>query len=140
MERTTSLNDAGIDAPGIVAGRLAACDYAARFSDSHPPLNAIQAQIEAERCYYCFDAPCTHGLPDEHRRAAVHPAHCAGQPARRGPAILEANPLGGMCARVCPTENAVRAGLRAQHQRRQAGRDRLAAALCHRRLLLPIPG
>lgn len=63
MERTTSLNDAGIDAPGIVAGRLAACDYAARFSDSHPPLNAIQAQIEAERCYYCFDAPCTQVCP-----------------------------------------------------------------------------
>ena len=105
MERTTSLNDAGIDAPGIVAGRLAACDYAARFSDSHPPLNAIQAQIEAERCYYCFDAPCTKICPTSINVPQF--IHRIAQGNVRGAAetILEANPLGGMCARVCPTEN-----------------------------------
>jgi dihydropyrimidine dehydrogenase (NAD+) subunit PreT len=37
-----------------------------------------------------------------------------------------------MCARVCPTEVLCEAGLRAQHQRGQAGRDRPAAALCGR--------
>ena len=44
MERTTISTDAGIDTPGIVAGRLAACDYAARFGDSHPPLNATHTR------------------------------------------------------------------------------------------------
>jgi dihydropyrimidine dehydrogenase (NAD+) subunit PreT len=90
--------------PGIAAGRLAEADYTRNFSDSHPPLNRRQALIEAERCYYCFDAPCITACPtgidipsfiqrvaqDNHRGAAQ--------------AILEANPLGGMCARVCPTE------------------------------------
>lgn len=90
--------------PGIAAGRLAQADYARNFSDSHSPLNRRQALIEAERCYYCFDAPCITACPtgidipsfiqriaqDNHRGAAQ--------------AILEANPLGGMCARVCPTE------------------------------------
>ena len=105
MERTTTVTDAGIDAPGIVAGRLAACDYAARFSDSHPPLNAIQAQIEAERCYYCFDAPCTQVCPTSINVPQF--IHRIAQGNVRGAAetILEANPLGGMCARVCPTEN-----------------------------------
>ena len=105
MERTTTVTDAAIDAPGIVAGRLAACDYAARFSDSHPPLNAIQAQIEAERCYYCFDAPCTKVCPTSINVPQF--IHRIAQGNVRGAAetILEANPLGGMCARVCPTEN-----------------------------------
>ena len=105
MERTTTVTDAGIDAPGIVAGRLAACDYAARFGDSHPPLNAIQAQIEAERCYYCFDAPCTKICPTSINVPQF--IHRIAQGNVRGAAetILEANPLGGMCARVCPTEN-----------------------------------
>ena len=105
MERTTTLSDAGVDAPGIVAGRLAACDYAARFGDSHPPLNAIQAQIEAERCYYCFDAPCTKICPTSINVPQF--IHRIAQGNLRGAAetILEANPLGGMCARVCPTEN-----------------------------------
>lgn len=105
MERTTTQTDAGIDAPGIVAGRLAGCDYAARFGDSHPPLNATQAQIESERCYYCFDAPCTTACPTSINVPQF--IHRIAQGNLRGAAetILEANPLGGMCSRVCPTEN-----------------------------------
>lgn len=105
MERTTTQTDAGIDAPGIVAGRLAACDYATRFGDSHPPLNATQAQIESERCYYCFDAPCITACPTSINVPQF--IHRIAQGNLRGAAqtILEANPLGGMCSRVCPTEN-----------------------------------
>lgn len=105
MERTTTVTDAGSDAPGIVAGRLAACDYAARFGDSHLPLNVIQAQIESERCYYCFDAPCTTACPTSINVPQF--IHRIAQGNLRGAAqtILEANPLGGMCSRVCPTEN-----------------------------------
>jgi len=90
--------------PGIAAGRLPASDYALNFSDSHAPLNRIQALIEAERCYYCFDAPCQTAcptgidIPSFIQRIAQENNRGAAQ------AILEANPLGGMCARVCPTE------------------------------------
>jgi glutamate synthase (NADPH/NADH) small chain len=90
--------------PGIAAGRLAEADYARNFSDSHAPLNRTQALIEAERCYYCFDAPCITAcptgidIPSFIQRIAQDNTRGAAQ------AILEANPLGGMCARVCPTE------------------------------------
>jgi dihydropyrimidine dehydrogenase (NAD+) subunit PreT len=90
--------------PGIHAGRLDAAAYARNFADAHPPLGHAQALIEAERCYYCHDAPCIAACPtgidiptfiqriaQENQRGAAR-------------AILEANPLGGMCARVCPTE------------------------------------
>jgi len=91
-------------APGVIPGRLTPAQYAQNFCDAHPPLNLSQAKIEADRCYYCFDAPCQTACPtgidvpsfirriaDDNVRGAAH-------------TILEANPLGGMCARVCPTE------------------------------------
>ena len=93
-----------INTPGIAAGRLEATDYARNFADAHPPLTPHQALIEAERCYYCFDAPCTTAcptgidIPSFIQRIAQDNLRGAAE------AILSANPLGGMCARVCPTE------------------------------------
>jgi len=91
--------------PDIRPGRLTAADYARGFADATPPLTHTQALLEAERCLYCFDAPCATACPtgidvpsfikriaDENLRGAAR-------------TILESNPLGGMCARVCPTEN-----------------------------------
>jgi glutamate synthase (NADPH/NADH) small chain len=48
---------------GIHAARLSLADYAQNFSDTHPPLTRAQALIEAERCYYCFAAPCIAACP-----------------------------------------------------------------------------
>ncbi|HEY4079059.1 MAG TPA: NAD(P)-dependent oxidoreductase [Burkholderiaceae bacterium] len=89
---------------GIHAARLNLADYAKNFGDAHPPLTRAQALIEAERCYYCFDAPCITAcptgidIPSFIQRIAQENNRGAAR------AILEANPLGGMCARVCPTE------------------------------------
>ena len=49
--------------PGIQAGRLDAEQYRRNFCDAHPPLTLAQARIEAERCYYCFEAPCQAACP-----------------------------------------------------------------------------
>ncbi|MBV8620142.1 MAG: NAD(P)-dependent oxidoreductase [Curvibacter sp.] len=89
---------------GIHAARLNLADYARQFSDSHPPLTRAQALIEAERCYYCHDAPCTTACPTGIDVPTF--IQRVAQDNNRGAAraILEANPLGGMCARVCPTE------------------------------------
>jgi len=88
----------------IRPGRLSACQYTDNFSDAHPPLTAMQALIEAERCYYCFDAPCINAcptgidIPSFIRRIGEDNVRGAAK------AILDANVFGGMCARVCPTE------------------------------------
>jgi glutamate synthase (NADPH/NADH) small chain len=90
--------------PDIRAGRLASPQYDAHFGDAHPPLTPVQALIEAERCYYCYDAPCVTAcptgidIPSFIRRIAEDNLRGAAK------AILEANVFGGMCARVCPTE------------------------------------
>ena len=90
--------------PDVKAGRLSACQYADNFGDAHPPLTPVQALIEAERCYYCFDAPCVAAcptgidIPSFIRRISEDNLRGAAK------AILEANVFGGMCARVCPTE------------------------------------
>ncbi|MEC5320115.1 NAD(P)-dependent oxidoreductase [Brenneria populi subsp. brevivirga] len=94
----------GVDAPGIQAGRLSDAQYADNFADSVVPLGKIQAVIEAERCYYCYDAPCTRSCPADINVPSF--IHRIAQENVRGAAeaILSANVLGGMCARVCPTE------------------------------------
>jgi len=89
---------------GIKAGRLGPDEYARNFSDSHEPLNHVQALIEADRCYYCYDAPCIKAcptgidIPTFIQRIAQENVRGAAK------AILEENIFGGMCARVCPTE------------------------------------
>ncbi len=89
---------------GICAGRLNAEQVQKNFSDSHAPLNRVQALIESERCYYCYDAPCITAcptgidIPTFIQRIAQDNVRGAAQ------SILDENILGGMCARVCPTE------------------------------------
>jgi dihydropyrimidine dehydrogenase (NAD+) subunit PreT len=90
--------------PDIRPGRLSQSEYEKNFGDAHPPLTPVQALIEAERCYYCFDAPCVAAcptgidIPSFMRRIGEDNLRGAAK------AILEANVFGGMCARVCPTE------------------------------------
>lgn len=33
------------------------------LSEYHPPLTDHEAMVEANRCLYCFDAPCTQACP-----------------------------------------------------------------------------
>ncbi len=77
---------------------------AEQFTDLAPPLTARQAAIEAARCLYCYDAPCTRICPSEIDVASfirnIHDENINGAAA----GILKQNILGGSCARVCPTE------------------------------------
>jgi glutamate synthase (NADPH/NADH) small chain len=91
-------------APDIRAGRRTPAQFAAAFADAAPRLSRTQALVEAERCLYCYDAPCITAcptaidVPSFIRRIADDNLRGAAR------AILEANPLGGTCARACPTE------------------------------------
>jgi dihydropyrimidine dehydrogenase (NAD+) subunit PreT len=91
-------------APGLAAGRLHPADYACNFADAHPPLSAAQAQVESERCYYCHDAPCITACPTGIDIPSFIARIAQGNLRGAAKTILSANALGGMCARVCPTE------------------------------------
>jgi len=88
----------------IAAGRLTPAQLAHNFADVVPPLQRQAALVEANRCFFCYDAPCIKAcptgidIPRFIRRIATED--------QRGAAdlILSANILGGSCARVCPTE------------------------------------
>ncbi|MBL4579597.1 MAG: dihydropyrimidine dehydrogenase, partial [SAR324 cluster bacterium] len=47
----------------VQAGRLSQEQLSENFSDSHPPLNSGNAIVEANRCYFCYDAPCIDACP-----------------------------------------------------------------------------
>jgi dihydropyrimidine dehydrogenase (NAD+) subunit PreT len=88
----------------IAAGRLSEAQLATNFDDVSPPLDRQGALLAAARCYYCYDAPCIQAcptgidIPSFIRRIASDNLRGAATD------ILGANILGGMCARVCPTE------------------------------------
>ncbi|MCE4537103.1 NAD(P)-dependent oxidoreductase [Pelomonas sp. P7] len=93
-----------MDLADLKSGRLAPDDYARNFGDAHPPLVRSQALIEAERCYYCYAAPCQTACPTGIDIPAFIQRIAQDNLRGAAEAILTANPLGGMCARVCPTE------------------------------------
>jgi glutamate synthase (NADPH/NADH) small chain len=90
--------------PDIAAGRLRPEDYRARFSDLHPPLDRHQAAVEADRCYFCFDAPCVTACPTGIDIPMFIREIMADNPRGAAATIFRENIFGGMCARVCPTE------------------------------------
>ena len=90
--------------PDIRPGRLPAEAYAAHFADHVPPLTDAQALLEASRCLYCFDAPCMQACPTRIDVPSFIKRIAEDNPRGAAEAILQANPLGGFCARDCPTE------------------------------------
>ena len=79
-------------------------EIARLFSAMHPAFTRQEALIEANRCLYCFDAPCADACPthiDVPRFIKkISSANLRGSAL----AILEANILGASCARVCPVD------------------------------------
>ncbi|KUF11185.1 NAD(P)-dependent oxidoreductase [Pseudoponticoccus marisrubri] len=90
--------------PGIAAGRLPAEEIARNFADLHPAYDDHEAQVAADRCYFCHDAPCITACPTDIDIPLFIRQIQTGMPEAAARTILEQNILGGMCARVCPTE------------------------------------
>ncbi|MDF3414514.1 NAD(P)-dependent oxidoreductase [Sulfitobacter sp. M57] len=89
---------------GIVAGRLEPDNYEAHFSDLHPRLDPHEALVAADRCYFCHDAPCITACPTDIDIPLFIRQIATGTPDAAAKTILTQNIMGGMCARVCPTE------------------------------------
>jgi len=90
--------------PGIVAGRLDPATIAGNFSDLAPPLSPHEALVAADRCYFCHDAPCVTACPTSIDIPLFIREIASGATEAAARTILSQNILGGMCARVCPTE------------------------------------
>lgn len=89
---------------GVQPGRLSPTVLDQNFRDAYPPLDPHEALVAADRCYFCHDAPCITACPTAIdiplfiRQIATDTSEAAAR------TILSQNILGGMCARVCPTE------------------------------------
>jgi len=88
----------------VAPGRLDAASLKANFADLHPALSKHEARVEADRCYFCFEAPCQQACPTSIDIPLFIREIAADNALGAARTILESNIMGGMCARVCPTE------------------------------------
>lgn len=92
------------DPRNVRSRRLTDAEIDINFSDMHPPLSRSEALIEADRCYFCFDAPCTTACPTGIDIPGFIQKIRSDNLKGSAYTILNENIMGGMCARVCPTE------------------------------------
>ncbi|MBS0573897.1 MAG: NAD(P)-dependent oxidoreductase [Proteobacteria bacterium] len=90
--------------PGVASGRLAPDEYALNFADIAPRFAPHEARVAADRCYFCHDAPCMTACPTTIDIPLFIRQIATGTPEAAAKTIFSQNILGGMCARVCPTE------------------------------------
>jgi glutamate synthase (NADPH/NADH) small chain len=75
-----------------------------RFPDLHPAFDSQSALAEANRCLFCFDAPCTVACPTHIDVPHFIKKIATGNLRGSATTILDANILGLSCARVCPVD------------------------------------
>lgn len=74
------------------------------FAEINPAMTSAEALAEANRCLYCFDAPCMHACPTHIDVPAFIKKIASGNLIGSARVIFDANPVGATCARVCPVE------------------------------------
>ncbi|MEK6216202.1 MAG: NAD(P)-dependent oxidoreductase [Boseongicola sp.] len=89
---------------GVQPGRLPKETLAENFTDLHAPFADHEAAVAADRCYFCYDAPCVTACPTSIDIPLFIRQIQTGHPDGAAKTIFDQNILGGMCARVCPTE------------------------------------
>jgi len=74
------------------------------FSEINPALTEAEALYEANRCLYCYDAPCTRACPTHIDVPSFIKKIASGNLQGSARVIFDANPIGATCARVCPVD------------------------------------
>lgn len=74
------------------------------FAEINPAMTPAEAGVEANRCLYCYDAPCMHACPTHIDVPAFIKKIASGNLTGSARVIFDANPIGATCARVCPVE------------------------------------
>ena len=90
--------------PSFLAQAATPPETVARFADLHPPLDKQAAVAEANRCLFCFDAPCMMACPTHIDVPRFIKKIATGNMGGSARTILEANILGASCSRACPVE------------------------------------
>ncbi|MBD2754454.1 NAD(P)-dependent oxidoreductase [Spirosoma validum] len=89
----------------ILNNRLTAEQYEQNFSDIHPPFeNREAALVEANRCLFCYDAPCTKSCPTSINIPKFIKQITTDNVKGSAYTIFDANIMGGGCSKVCPVE------------------------------------
>jgi dihydropyrimidine dehydrogenase (NAD+) subunit PreT len=91
-------------ASDVRPGRLDEGTLKGNFADLHPLLTPHEARVESERCYFCFDPPCQQACPTAIDIPLFIRQIAAGNRSGAATTIFDSNIMGGICARVCPTE------------------------------------
>ena len=75
-----------------------------QFPELHPALDAQAALAEANRCLYCYDAPCSAACPTHIDVPRFIKKIAGGNLRGSAWTILDSNILGLSCSRVCPVD------------------------------------
>jgi dihydropyrimidine dehydrogenase (NAD+) subunit PreT len=84
--------------------RLSPEAFRANFAETVPGLTHRAAMEESNRCLYCYDAPCIKACPTSINIPSFIKRIATDNLKGSAMAIMDANPVGASCARVCPTE------------------------------------
>lgn len=79
-------------------------NYPALGEPIHEPLTELEIKLEANRCLNCYDAPCMNACPTHIDVASFIGKIATGNLKGGARVIMDANPMGASCARVCPTQ------------------------------------
>lgn len=89
----------------IENNRLTNEQYEANFADIRPPFeNKTAAVVEANRCIFCYDAPCTKSCPTHIDVPKFIKQITTDNVKGSAHTILSSNIMGAGCAKVCPVE------------------------------------
>jgi len=89
----------------ITNNRLSTEQYDENFADIRPPFeNKSAALVEANRCLFCYDAPCTKSCPTEINVPKFIKQITTDNVKGSAHTIFTSNIMGAGCSKVCPVE------------------------------------
>jgi dihydropyrimidine dehydrogenase (NAD+) subunit PreT len=89
----------------IVSNRLTKEQYEENFLDIHPPFETKEAAlVEANRCLFCYDAPCTKSCPTGINVPKFIKQITTDNLKGSAHTIFVSNIMGAGCSKVCPVE------------------------------------
>jgi len=89
----------------ILNNRLSPEEYEENFSDIHPPFDIKEAAlVEANRCLFCYDAPCIKSCPTSINIPKFIKQITTDNIKGSAKTIFDSNIFGAGCGRVCPVE------------------------------------